>query len=90
MSLSPVAIPSVHLNGTGGVTLRDEYAAAYDAIEKAIQALGNATCNARDYYVQSTDAYYSARDQRREALGKLLDVKDYVGQILAGVCDQMP
>lgn len=90
MPLSPATIPSVHLNGTGGATLRDEYAAAYDAIDKAIQALGNATCNARDYYVQSTESYYSARDQRREALGKLLDVKDYVGQILAGVCDQMP
>jgi hypothetical protein len=31
--------PTLHLNGTGKITLRDEYAAAYDAIDKAIDAL---------------------------------------------------
>ena len=88
MTLLNPSIPTVHLNGTGFTTLRDEYAAAYDAIDKAIRALGDATCNARDYYVQSTDAYYQARDERREALGALLAAKDYTGRILAGICDQ--
>jgi len=86
--LSPT-IPTVHLNGTGGTSLRDEYAAAYDAIDKAIRALGDATCNARDFYLQSADAYYQARDERREALGHLLAVRDYTGRILEGICDQM-
>lgn len=86
--LSPI-VPTVHLNGTGGTSLRDEYAAAYEAIDQAIRALGDATCNARDYYPQSTDAYYQARDERREALGHLLAVKDYTGRILEGICDQL-
>lgn len=89
MTLLSPAIPTVHLNGTGGTSLRDEYAAAYDAIDKAIRALGDATCNARDFYPQSVDAYYQARDERREALGHLLAVKDYTGRILEGICDQM-
>jgi hypothetical protein len=35
--------PTLHLNGTGKNDLRDEYAAAYDAIDKAIEALAAAT-----------------------------------------------
>jgi hypothetical protein len=44
--------PTLHLNGTGKNDLRDEYAAAYDAIDKAIEALAAATLNGRDYYPQ--------------------------------------
>jgi len=89
MTLLSPAIPTVHLNGTGATSLRDEYAAAYDAIDKAIRTLGDATCNARDFYPQSADAYYQARDERREALGHLLAVRDYTGRILEGICDQL-
>lgn len=89
MTLLSPTIPTVHLNGTGGTSLRDEYAAAYDAIDKAIRALGEATCNGRDFYLQGPDAYYQARDERREALGHLLAVRDYTGRILEGICDQM-
>lgn len=89
MTLTSPTIPTLHLNGTGKTTLRDEYAAAYDAIDQAIRALDSATCNARDFYPQSADAYYQARDERREALGHLLAVKDYTGRILEGICDQM-
>ena len=34
-------IPTIHLNGTGFTDLRDGYAAAYDAIDNAIDALAN-------------------------------------------------
>jgi hypothetical protein len=43
--LSMATFPTLHLNGTGKITLRDEYAAAYDAIDKAIDALVAATLN---------------------------------------------
>jgi len=89
MTLTSPTIPTLHFNGTGKTTLRDEYAAAYDAIDRAIRALGDATCHARDFYPQPADAYYQARDERREALGHLLAVKDYTGRILEGICDQM-
>ena len=81
-------IPTIHLNGTGFTTLRDEYAAAYDAIDKAIDALVAATCNGRDFYVQGGSAYYQARDERQAALDKLRDAHQYVGEILVGICEQ--
>ena len=82
-------IPTVHLNGTGGTTLRAEYAAAYDAIGKAVDALVAATCNARDFYPQGSDAYYKARDERALAFDQLRQAQYYVGEVLMGICDQM-
>lgn len=81
-------IPTIHLNGTGFTTLRDEYAAAYDAIDKAIDALADATLNGRDFYLQEPGAYYKARDERDAALKKLCEARQYVGEVLAGICDQ--
>ena len=82
-------IPTLHLNRTGATTLRDEYAAAYDAIGKAVDALVAATCNARDFYPQGSDAYYKARDERALAFDQLRQAQHYVGGVLMGVCDQM-
>ena len=81
-------IPTIHLNGTGFTTLRDEYAAAYDAIGKAVDALVAATLNGRDYYPQPDGAFYKARDERQEALAKLREAHQYAGEMLAGICDQ--
>lgn len=81
-------IPTIHLNGTGFTTLRDEYAAACDAIDKAIDALAATTMNARDFYVQDGNAYYQARDERQAALDKLREAHQYVREVLAGICDQ--
>lgn len=81
-------VPTIHLNGTGFTTLRDEYAAAYDAIDKAIDALVKAELNGRDYYPQGPDAYYKARDERQVALDKLREAHQYAGEMLAGICDQ--
>lgn len=81
-------IPTIHLNGTGFATLRDEYAAAYDAIDKAIDALAATTANRRDFYPQSAGAYYQHRDERQAALDKLRSAHEYMGEVLAGICDQ--
>ena len=83
-------IPTIHLNGTGATTLRDEYMAAYTAINSAISLLLATTCNARDFYPQGQDAYYKARDERIEAVSKLREAHAYVGEILMGIADQMP
>lgn len=81
--------PTLHLNGSGKITLRDEYAAAYDAIDKAIDALAAATVNGRDYYPQADGAYYQARSERDAALDQLRKAHEYAGEMLAGICDQM-
>jgi hypothetical protein len=81
--------PTLHLNGTGKTNLRDEYAAAYDAIDKAIDALAAATSNARDFYPQGAGAYYQARSERDAALDQLRKARQYAGEMLAGICDQM-
>jgi hypothetical protein len=82
-------IPTLHLNGTGRTTLRDEYAAAYDAMEKARNAFASTTLNGRDYYPQGPDAYYQARRERNAAMESLDAAITYVGEMLMGICDQM-
>lgn len=82
--------PTLHLNGTGKNDLRDEYAAAYDAIDKAIEALAAATLNGRDYYPQAEGAYSQARSERDAALTQLHQAHQYVGEMLMGICNQMP
>jgi hypothetical protein len=81
--------PTLHLNGTGKNDLRDEYADAYAAIDKAIGALAAATLNGRDYYPQAEGSYYQARDERDAALNQLRQAHQYVGEMLMGICDQM-
>ncbi len=81
-------IPTIHLNGTSFTDLRDGYAAAYDAIEKAMEALGNAELNGRDFYPQGPDAYYQARKERDAAFDQLRAAQQYVGEMLMGICDR--
>lgn len=84
-----LTIPTIHLNGTSGKDLQKEYHAAYKAIDAAIDALANTTCNGRDFYVQDAGAYYQARDERQAALDKLHDAKGYVEEVLMGIMDQL-
>ena len=90
MRLAPPTpiVPTIHLNGTNGEELKAEYYAAHKAIDAAVEALAAATLNARDYYVQSADAYYQARDERAEAFDKFRQVQDYVEGMLVGIIEQ--
>lgn len=81
-------IPTIHLNGTSGDDLQREYHEAYKTINLAIQALGDATLNGRDYYPQGDHAYRQARDERDEAFTKLKEVQSYVEEMLVGILDQ--
>ena len=83
-------IPTIHLNGTGGDSLEQEYHAAYKAIDAAIDALYDATLNGRDYYPQGPGAYSQARAERDTALRQLYAAQSYVEAMLAGICDQLP
>jgi hypothetical protein len=88
--LFPMAtFPTLHLNGTGKTDLRDGYANAYDAIDKAINALASAELNGRDFYPQGPGAYSQARSERDAAFAQLRQAHQYVGEMLMGICDQM-
>lgn len=70
--------PVVHLNGTGRADLKREWAAVHDALESLQQALADATCNGRDYYVISETAYNEARTTRTAAFRLLDELETYV------------
>lgn len=70
-------IPTVHINGTGAETLYTEYNAVRLSLIKARKALEDATCNARDFYVQDDTAYAAARAERTAMLQKLDELCDY-------------
>lgn len=82
-------VPTLHLNGTSGKDLWNEYHAAYEAIKTAIDTLCDATSNARDFYPQGRHAYYQHRNERNEALANLRRAHEYVGEVLMGIGDQM-
>jgi hypothetical protein len=81
-------IPTVHLNGTSGKDLWNEYHAAYEAIKTSIDALCDATCNERDFYPQGPAAFSQACNERDAALTKLREVKSYTEEILVGIMAQ--
>jgi hypothetical protein len=81
-------IPTIHLNGTSGKDLWNEYHAAYEAIKTSIDALCDATCNGRDFYPQGPAAFSQARSERDEALRKLREVKAYTEEVLMGIMAQ--
>jgi hypothetical protein len=80
----------IHLNGTSGKDLWNEYHAAYEATKNSIDALCNATCNGRDFYPQGPAAFSQARSERDEALQKLREVKTYIEEVLMGIMAQQP
>ncbi len=88
MTTSPVAIPTVHLNGTSGAVLLEQLKDARCALDGALQALYAAAPNARDYYVQ-TDGFGPAKRQHEARIAKLLELQDEVWAMLKGVQAQM-
>lgn len=79
MNIDPqrLALPTIHLNGTGAQSLQAEYEAVRLAAESAIEALENATCNGRDFYPQPDAAWKQARAEREAAFAMLQQVVDY-------------
>jgi hypothetical protein len=82
-------IPTVHLNGTTGEALRDQYTDAAIAVQKAINALCVAGPNARDYYVQGPDAGFAAQREHEARVKVLKGVRDELAAIAEGIQDQL-
>lgn len=82
-------IPTVHLNGTTGEVLLDQYTAAAQAVQKAISALCDGGPNARDYYVQGPDAGFAAQREHEARVKTLKTVRDELTAIAEGLQDQL-
>lgn len=80
MTLTPrsYTLPSIHLNGTGKATLKEETHRAYRSVCDTLDVFCDITCNARDYYPQGPDAYTRARQERDEALEHFGAIKQYL------------
>jgi hypothetical protein len=82
-------IPTIHLNGTAGEVLLDQYTSAARAVQQAIDAVCDAGPNARDYYVQGTDAALAAQREHEARVVLLKRVRDELAAIAEGVQDQI-
>lgn len=72
----PKHIPTIHLNGTGALTLQTDalaIARAAEALEKAMQ---DAEFNARDYYPQGPGAFEAARTALNAEMRVVGEIKD--------------
>jgi hypothetical protein len=82
-------IPTIHLNGTTDEVMLDQYTAAAHAVQKAIDAICDAGPNARDYYVQGTDAALTAQREHEARVTSLKRVRDELAAIVEGIQDQI-
>lgn len=84
-----VAVPTVHLNGTGGKQLQTQLHAQATAIQAAIDVIANNAPHGRDYYVQDGDAYSVARAQHDARLAALRKILEELATIHDHVTDQL-
>lgn len=83
-------MPTVHLGGTSHKKLTQDYEDAYYAIKTFTKAFGHIEFNARDYYMQGTQAWNAAVDARIEMNEKIRDLMKYVEDHLESLAEQAP
>lgn len=76
--MNPTTLPTIHLNGTGRQTLLNNYNAAYRKLIEFRDAFCSIEFNARDYYVQSSTAFSTARTERDIMLHKIGALMEYL------------
>jgi hypothetical protein len=84
-----VTFPTIHLNGTHGPDLADNAAVALEALRAASHAHALTAPNARDYYVQGTDAFDAARREYLARVEQLQAVTLDVAMLLENLTDQI-
>jgi len=83
--------PTIHLNGTSGEALLDQATSAAQALREALEAMGRAAPNARDYYVQGPEAFPladDAHDARCAAVRALIAEYEELAEALADALDE--
>jgi hypothetical protein len=85
--------PRIHLNGTGGETLLNEYGDAIEQLTDALYALQQVTVHGRDYYVQATatgpDPSSVAMDEHRARIKSLQGVLAELTAIYSNLGEQL-
>jgi hypothetical protein len=77
----PLALPTIHLNGTSAQSLLDDIRDAAIAVRAAMDALSRTAPNGRDYYPQGNDALIIASGQHAERMARLRSVYAELQQI---------
>lgn len=83
-------MPTVYMNGTSHKQLTQDYEDAYYALKTFTKAFGHIEFNARDYYMQGTEAWNAAVDARIEMNEKIRDLMKYVEDHLESLAEQAP
>ena len=81
----PLAIPTMHMNGTSRQELIDQLCTAGEALRLAIDALQSACPNGRDYYPQGRDATQEALRQHANRLHNLTAVRAELYEIAEAI-----
>lgn len=87
MEITP---PIIHLNGTNGNDLMQEYDAASETLRKFTDAWGKITCNGRDYYPKGPEYMDAALKHRAEMAQKIRDLQQYIDSHREAIYDQLP
>lgn len=82
-------VPLVHLNGTSGEALLEQYRDAAAAVRAAIDALIEASPHGRDYYPLEGEALKEATTEHLARLATLCKVRDELEAIALNVYRQI-
>ncbi len=77
--------PTLHLNGTGKEMLYRGYEEAWDALGAAHKALKKIEFNARDYYIQGSDAWPEAVSEMDARLDAIERIEKEIEEILIAI-----
>jgi hypothetical protein len=82
--------PTVHLNGTGGVSLIEQRRATLKALRAAREALAEMSPHGRDYYTQEAGALGLAIKQHEARMDSILQLEREISEELGEVIAQIP
>tara|TARA_Y100000310_G_C20285717_1_gene624766 strand:+ start:230 stop:493 length:264 start_codon:yes stop_codon:yes gene_type:complete len=84
--MSDLALPTLHLNGSGQQNLYDQFSDATEALRNAIETMRRMTPNGRDYYVQGdADCYREAMAQHEARVLKVSGVLEEIEELFYNV-----
>lgn len=73
-----VVFPTIHLNGNEGRKLGNQYWDAVKALDRLRDSFSDIEFHARDYYVQSDQAFKTAQLQRQEIFNQINAIREYL------------
>lgn len=74
MDIKKIQLPTIHLNGTSLSVLTEQTQNARKALRDAIEALQEASPNARDYYPQGDAVVFAVQREHEQRISKLNDI----------------